>query len=347
MYPAKNGQRATTNLDVAHHAGVSRAAVSKVLRNAYGVSPAMKQRVEAAIAELDYHPSVAARTMRGASFTIGIEMPAVDNPFLSEVVDGAAEALETTGYQLIIAPTRVDTQSPQALQALHDRQVDGIIAIAPLAQAEWLEQLAGRVSLVMLGRHDEDAPYDAVVCNDDMGTSLALEHLYDLGHRRIAHLTRSEEVTDLTTRSPHAVRLRQYLKFMEDKGLGAHAQILRTNSRELEARSVVLDALKSAGGRPTAIFAGNDELALGALHAVHELKLKPSDVSVVGYDDIEMASHPALSLTTIDQHGKAMGFAAAKMLLERIAGRSVPRKYVSQPVLRVRESSARPARSQD
>lgn len=342
MYPAKNGQRATTILDVAHHAGVSRAAVSKVLRNAYGVSPAMKQRVEAAIAELDYHPSVAARTMRGASFTIGIEMPAVGNPFLSEVVDGAAEALETTGYQLIIAPTRVDTRSPQALQALQDRQVDGIIAIAPLAQAEWLEQLAGRVSLVMLGRHDEDAPYDAVVCDDDMGTLLALEHLYDLGHRRIAHLTRSEEVTDLATRSPHAVRLRQYRKFMEDKGLSAQAQILRTNSRELEARSVVLDALKS-GDCPTAIFAGNDELALGALHAVHELKLKSSDVSVVGFDDIDMASHPAISLTTIDQHGHAMGYEAAKMLLERIGGRSAPRKYVSQPVLKVRRSSAPPA----
>ena len=342
MYKSGRGQKALTIDDVARHAGVSRAAVSKVLRNAYGVSESMKARVNAAIEELDYRPSVAARTMRGSSFTIGVEMPELDNPFLAKVLNGITRALSGTGYQVIVAPTSDDTDAAQSLAALYDRQVDGIIAIAPLATDAKLRALADRVPLVMLGRHDEQAPYDTVVCDDVLGTMIALEHLRELGHRRIAHLTRSPDVTDPRTHSPHSVRLAQYLAFMERQGLAGEAQVLRTPAPELEAHAVVVSALE-APERPTAIFAGNDELALGAIGALYELNLTSSDVSVVGFDDIDMARHPAISLTTVDQHGEKMGATAATMLLEQIQGRDTPVRHVSQPALRVRSSSAPPS----
>src|SRR5215213_3446088 len=228
----------------------------------------MRMRVNAAIEELNYRPSVAARTMRGSSFTVGVEMPELGNPFLAKVLNGVTRALSGTGYQVIVAPTPDESDSAQSLAALYDRQVDGIIAIAPLAEDTNIRSLADRVPLVMLGRHDERAPYDTVVCDDVLGTVIALEHLRELGHTRIAHLTRSAEVTDPHTHSPHSVRLAQYLKFMDDQGLAKHARVLRTPAQELEAHAVVVAALEGPE-RPTAIFAGNDELALGALGARH------------------------------------------------------------------------------
>jgi LacI family transcriptional regulator len=145
--------RAATIEDVARQAGVSRAAVSKVIRNAYGVSPAMRERVNAAIEQLDYRPRVAARAMRGSSFTLGIEMPHLGNPFFTKVVAGATAALRGTGYQLIIAPADLDgEEGVRALGALADRQVDGIVAISPLVSPEWLERLATRVPVVTIAR---------------------------------------------------------------------------------------------------------------------------------------------------------------------------------------------------
>ena len=332
--------RSATIEDVARQAGVSRAAVSKVIRNAYGVSPAMRERVNAAIEELDYRPRIAARAMRGSSFTLGIELPHLGNPFFTKIVAGATAALQGTGYQLIIAPADVDgEEGVRALGALSDRQVDGIIAISPLVAPEWLERLATRVPVVMLGRHDRSVAYDTVTGDDVDGTRQVMEHLLGLGHRRIVHLTRSEDVTQPGSGTPHAVRLEQYLEHMRRAGLGDRIRVVRTGMTEESARLDTLALLDEE--RPTAIFVGNDELALGTLQAVGEHGLS-DEVSIVGYDDVGIASHPAISLTSVDQAGTTMGERAIQLLLERIQGRTEPAHFSVTPVLRVRGSS-RPA----
>ena len=133
------GDRAATIEDVARVAGVSRAAVSKVLRNAYGVSPAMRERVGAAIEELEYRPRVAARAMRGRSYTLGIEIPDFRNPFFAEIIQGSTAALAGTDYQLIIAPAEEGNRvGYRAIESLVDQQVDGVVGIAPLVTREWL-----------------------------------------------------------------------------------------------------------------------------------------------------------------------------------------------------------------
>lgn len=333
--------RAATIEDVAREAGVSRAAVSKVIRNAYGVSAGMRERVNAAIDALDYRPRVAARAMRGASFTLGIELPHIGNPFFTKIVAGATSALQGTEYQLIIAPADFDgEEGVRALGALADRQVDGIVAISPLVSPEWLERLATRVPVVMIGRHDDASAYDTVTGDDAEGTRLVMEHLFELGHRRIVHLTRSEDVTQPGSGTPHAVRLEQYLASMRDAGLSDVIRVVRTGMTEESARLDTLALLDEE--RPTAIFVGNDELALGTLRAVGEQGLTPAEVSVVGYDDVDIASHPAISLTTVNQSGEAMGERAIRLLLERIAGRTEPTNFSVEPTLKVR-GSTRPA----
>lgn len=332
--------RGATIEDVAREAGVSRAAVSKVIRNAYGVSPAMRERVSTAIEALDYRPRVAARAMRGSSFTFGIELPYIGNPFFTKVVAGATAALRGTQYQLIIAPADIDGEEGiRALGALADRQVDGIVAISPLVSPVWLERLAARVPIVMLGRHDRSSAYDTVTGDDAEGTRLVMEHLFELGHHRIAHLTRSEEVTKPGSGNPHSVRLARYLAHMQEAGFAEHIQVVRTGLSEESAR---VDSLTLLDGteRPTAIFVGNDELALGTQRALGERGLSPADVSVIGYDDIDIASHPAISLTSVDQAGEAMGERAIRLLLERIQGRTEPIHFSTEPSLKVRASTA-------
>ena len=197
--------------DVARAAGVSRAAVSKVIRDAYGVSDEMKAKVEATIEELGYRPRVSARAMRGASYTFGIEIPTIKNPFFTKIISGAASALEGTRYQLIIAPAGPHAnRGPQAIQVLADRQVDGILAVSTAVDPAWLEELSQGIPLVMLGRHDDSQNYDTLVNDDVEGARMAVHHLYGLGHRDIVHLTIDPVWENHLATDPHAVRARGY-----------------------------------------------------------------------------------------------------------------------------------------
>lgn len=326
--------------DVALQAGVSRAAVSKVLRNAYGVSDAMRERVAAAIDELDYRPSVAARAMRGASFTIGVEVPTLDNSFFNRIVTGASGALDGTPYQVVVAPVQSDSgDGIRAIEALVDRQVDGLIAVSPVVSHDWLERQSRRMPIVMLGRHDASLGYDTVTNDDVAGTDLLMDHLFSLGHRRIAHLTESTQITHRLAEAPHFVRRERYEQRMRDAGLAAQVRVVHVDASRSDARERSLEMFR-APDRPTALFAGNDSLALDALWARADAGLTSSDLSIVGYDDIEMAAHPGISLTTIDQFGEALGARSVELLLERIAGRTEAVHFEVDPVLQVRASSA-------
>jgi len=326
--------------DVARAAGVSRAAVSKVIRDAYGVSGEMKAKVEATIEELGYRPRVSARAMRGATYTLGIEIPTIKNTFFTKIISGAASALEGTRYQLIIAPAGPHhDRGPQAIHALADRQVDGILAVSTAVDPAWLEELAQRIPLVMLGRHDDSAHYDTLVNDDSEGARMAVRHLYDLGHRDIAHVTIDPLWENHLPTGPHAVRARSYQQTMAELGLADRARVAYLASEEGGAREAAVAILQDSA-RPTAIFAGHDEIALGVLEAVAELGLTASEVSVVGYDDTEIAAHPLVSLTSINQSGTRMGEIVVRLLLERIAGRTEPVHEVITPKLMARKTTA-------
>lgn len=333
---AEANVRPATIEDVARAAGVSRAAVSKVLRNAYGVSPAMRDRVAAAMDELSYRPRVAARAMRGHSYTIGIEIPDFGNQFFSRMLQGAAEALADSPYQIVIAPAEAGVQQGlRAIQALADRQVDAIIAVSPRVPQESLEAVAGRTPVVMFGRHDISSRYDTVVGDDLGGARAAMSHLFGLGHTRVAHLTL--DGASSTDRSPHGLRLAAYETTMRQHS-NIELRVLATGEGQAAAYSTVRDALEK-GADFTALFAGHDELALGASRAIEEAGV---DVSLVGYDDVPIASHPALGLTTIAQPGHAMGIRAVQLLLERLAGRTHSVQEVFPVDLLVRTSTRRP-----
>jgi LacI family transcriptional regulator len=339
---APERRRRVTISDVAKHAGVSKAAVSKVIRNDYGVSDAMRERVKRAIDELGYRPQAAARALRGRAFTIGVLMRHIGIPFYAEIMTGLVDQLAESDYQAIMIQggTRDKTEK-RAMDALMDRQVDGILMIAPLVGRTQLEQVAREIPTVVLGRHDRSPAYDSIVDDDRVGSELVMEHLIGLGHRRIGHITFHQEYGRPSDQMPR-IRAETYERVMRDQGLGDEIAVAATSYSEEGGYNGARELL-SRTPRPTAIFAGSDEAALGVLAALHEAGLSvPDDISVAGYDNTRLTAHPNIALTTVNQDGVVMGRMAGRLLLERIEGRTSPVHFSVIPSLVVRGSTASP-----
>jgi LacI family transcriptional regulator len=338
--PTGDRRRRVTIADVARHAQVSTTTVSKVLRNAYGASPAMRDRVKAAIEELGYRPHAAARAMRGRTFTIGVLLPHIRNPFFADVLDGLMEQITGTGYQVIIVQDGTDAKAEdRAIDALVDRQVDGMLLIVPLASKAQLEELAADMPTVVLGRHDRSAVYDTVFDDDDAGAALVVEHLIALGHRRIGHTSLKDSSRGHPASLPHKIRAETYKRVMRDQGLADEIAIATTSWTE-EGGYLGTRELLARSPRPTAIFAGADQAAFGALAALHEAGLAvPADMSVAGYDNTRLATMANISLTSVDQDGVMMGRMAGRLLLERIEGRTASVRFSVNPMLVPRRST--------
>ncbi|WP_433788693.1 LacI family DNA-binding transcriptional regulator [Actinoplanes sp. CA-252034] len=337
--------RRVTIVDVARHAGVSTTAVSKVLRNAYGASPQMHSRVHAAVDELGYRPSATARALRGRTWTIGVMLPDIRNPFFADILDGVTEHLDHTEYQLFMTSGCDDvTSEAHVTEAMIDRSMDGLILIAPVSPPAHLERVGRAVPTVVIGRHSRSARFDTVNDDDFTGAGLMVDHLAGLGHRRIAHIEHHETDLIRLAEMPNALRADGYRHAMRRHGLGEHIDIVSTSyTRDGGHRGARL--LLERENPPTAIFAGADVVALGVLEALTEAGLSvPGDISVTGYDDITLAGFRAVSLTTVDQAGHRIGTTAARLLLDRIAEPGRPAAQVELTPTQVVRATTGPPR---
>ena len=326
--------------DVADRAGVSRSAISKVLRNAYGISDEMRSRVEAAIAELNYRPQFAARGLRGRTFTFGVTLPDMRNQFFADIMDGVWAATKQSAYQSLLAvrPSQ-DLTDKNQIDTMLDRKLDGLLLVAPRIEKRHLWKLAESVPLVVIGHHEPEAGFDTANNDDDQGTRLALKHLIDAGHRKIAHVT--FQVLEDAAFNPVAYRLKGYLDVMREHGLASHIQVIEQKfNATVEERSRQIAQLLSSKSRPTAIFAWSDNAAIPILSVAGELGLRvPDDFTLIGYDNWPMCAIPQISLTSVDQDPHRLGMRAAELLIERIEGRTEPVHFVTEPRLIVRQSS--------
>jgi LacI family transcriptional regulator len=337
--------RRATIQDVAAAAGVSVSAVSKVVRDAYGVSPQMRAKVTAAIDELGYRPHAGARGMRGRSYTIGVVMVELTSPFQPEVAQGISDGLKGTPYQEVIvaAGTTASDRQMRCIEALLDRQVDGLILIAPWLDAAWIEDLASRIPTVAVALHGPATNFDTVVDDDFLGAQVMVDHLVELGHRRIVHtgMPPAKGMKRPFVLS-HTARQDGYEQAMRRHGL--EPEVISTWYSEDGGHRAAMEAL-SRPEPPTAIFAGADIAALGVLRAAEEHGLRvPDDLSVTGYDNIYVSTINRVSLTTVDQTGQLTGSVSARLLLERPeGGRTQPVRYVVAPRLVPRATSGPPA----
>lgn len=338
-------RRRVTITDVARHVGVSTSAVSKVLRNAYGVSPAMRERVHAAMAELGYRPHAAARGMRGRTYTIGVLMDGIRNAFFADLLDGIHGVLGGTEYATLIGYSGPSPDEQyKATFAMVDRQVDGLILIAPTFGRPEVEKTAATVPTVVIGHHDPSPHYDSVVNDDAAGAREVVDHLVGLGHRRIALISSPAVTGSGWTRPPAVVASEGYREAMAGHGLADLVRIVPAEYTD-EGGYRGATELLAAPEPPTAIFAGADVAATGVFRAAAELGLRiPEDLSLTGYNNTAVAALQPVQLTSVDQAGDAMGAMAARLLLERIEERRTRSLTESvTPGLVVRRTTAPPA----
>ena len=229
---SQDAVRRVTIADVARHAGVSTAAVSKVLRNAYGVSAGMSQRVRSSMAELGYRPNAAALGLRGRSFTIGLLLDNIRNPFYGDFLDGVTDALAKTDFQVLVGSAGFGAQDQSRLaDAMIDRAMDGLILLAPSMSRSQVITVAKTIPTVVVGHHDTADEYDSVVDDDQAGATLVVDHLVGLGHRRIAHTSATVKAGQWTGR-PEQVRSEGYRQAMHRHGLDEAVAIAGTSYSE-------------------------------------------------------------------------------------------------------------------
>ncbi len=324
--------------DVAEDANVSVAAVSKVLRDAYGVSDALRGKVRASMDKLGYRPLAAARGMRGQTYTLGLVIPDLRNPFFADIMVGVNNALERTQYRTMIGISESSVTVEMAIvESMLDRQMDGIILIGSTEARGNHDKIGAQKPLVTIGHHDPEATgFDTVNNNDQEGAMLVVRHLASAGYKNIAMLS-----LDSTTSTILVQREMGYRRGMIEAGLSRKIQIVQAPQTLREVQLATRKLLKSPQ-RPDAIFCWTDLIALEVISVATEMGLSiPNDLGIVGYDNTMYCDFAQNSLSSIDQSGELLGLQAARLLVERIRGRQKAEHFVIPPRLVARRSTSR------
>lgn len=298
----------TTIRDVAREAGVSIATVSRVFNNVAAVADATRAEVRRVASRLSYEPHHAARSLiTRRTATLGLILPDIYGEFFSEVIRGVDGAARERGYHLLVSSSHADQHEIEAAVRLMRGRVDGLIVMAPEYAAMLPPSVSGRVPVVMLGSSFHGERTDAIVIENRSGAEAMIAHLIGLGHRRIAAIAGAAGNTDASE------RLTGYRNAMLRVGL---APVVAEGDFSESSGFRATRELLAASPAPTAIFALNDAMAIGAMCAIRNQHLAvPDDVAVVGFDDIPMSRYVHPPLTTVHVDISALGARAATQLL--------------------------------
>jgi len=325
--------------DVARRAGVAVGTVSHHLNGSAPVAAKTAQRIQRAIESLGFRVDLGARGLRSRrTHSIGLVLPNISNPFYAEIACAIERALWEKGFQTLLCDSSQDAERERMhLDALESRRVDGILMIRTSergAGRRHIDRLS--VPIVFVDRGVEGK--HSVTSDNRMGGALAARHLVDLGHRRVGILAGESGVGNVRQ------RLDGFMAEMERGGAPVRERDVISGPQAIEHGYAVADLMQRRP-RPTAVFATNDVVAIGAWRKLLELGLRiPQDVSLVGFDDIEMSSLLFPPLTTVRQEKAALGREATGLLLRLLAGERHPAHptLVIPPELVVRGSTGPP-----
>jgi LacI family transcriptional regulator len=320
---------------VADAAGVSPATVSRILNGSAAVSSAKRRAVDAAVTRMGFVPNPVARGLAGGKTqTIGVITQSLDSPFYGGALRGIEIELSRVGYSALFVSGQWDALcEARCIDELRSRRVDGIILLSGHMSDPALAACAQALPLVLSGRHLQGQGLFSLEFDNQGGAQLATQHLLDLGHRDIAFITGD-------MRHPDAkARLSGYRRALALSGLKPKRKLeLAGSFTEESGRQAVEDLLESRA-RFTAIFASNDQMAIGAALALHQQGLRiPQDVSLVGFDDVASASFSFPPLTTVHHPIRELGQCAAAAMLQMLDGKT-PDIVLPSPRLVIREST--------
>lgn len=299
--------------DIARLAGVSKATVSRVLNHKPDVDPDTRERILRIMDEQGFVPSIAASGLAGGRpHMVGVLVPSLIQQFIPEIVQGIAEVVEQSSYELILYSISHDKDRSGAVERILDaRLTAGLVAIVPGQASQRLTQLHEQgFPVVMID--DQGLPTSApwVGADNRSGAYMAVRHLISLGHRRIAHIQ-----GPLRWQCSHD-RYQGYCQALAEAGLAPDPTLVVQGDFEPPSGRACARQLFSMEERPTAIFSGNDNMAWEVLEVAEEFGLRvPDDVAVVGFDDTAPSAHKRPPLTTVRQPFDEMGKRAAELLL--------------------------------
>ncbi|NUN70181.1 MAG: LacI family DNA-binding transcriptional regulator [Bacteroidetes bacterium] len=306
-------------VDVASKAGVSIATVSRVLNGSDKVKAKTREKVLAVINEMKYAPNPAARGLiMKKTEAIGLLLPDLHGEFFSEIIRGADEAVQQQGYHLIVSSSHNDPNEIEAALRFMRGRVDAIVLMSPQVNSEiLLENLPKGLPIVLLNCRTDNTHYDTIVIDGYGGAKEMTNYLLDLGHRRIAVITGGENNLESEE------RLRGYRAAMTDRNFTPARTLEFTgNFTEISGYEAVKQIL-ALKHHPTAIFAFNDSMAIGAIKALREEGLRiPSDISVCGFDDIPVGKYISPSLTSVHVPISDLGAMAINRVFDRLTKRT-------------------------
>ena len=323
--------------DVAKVAGVSYATVSRALSGSTEIGEETRRRILKLCKEMGYTPNSIARSMvKRCTNILGLVVPSLNNPFMSELTAHLEIYARNRGYNLMVCNSSYDHDlEKEVFLLLLGRQVDGIVMI-PVGHEtyESLRSLTKQVPTVFISENMQNYPENYVSVDNRRGMQIATEYLYSLGHRRILYLgARADSKT-------HQLRLDGYLSTCERLGIEPNMIRSSYSRSSREVGYTLAGEYFSGNGGETAILCAADMLAIGVMQAAFEAGVRiPKDVSLMGFDNISFAGLPQIDLTTVNQPTQQLAISAVDMLLDRIKNPdSEHRNLILPPSLVVRKS---------
>ena len=307
--------KVTTSSTVAAEVGVSQSTVSRALRGDPRVSSETRLRIEAAAERLGYRLASAPLPGPERTRTIGVVVADLTNPFFPTLLTPIHDELRLMGYRVVLFAERTDIPTGQeALSRLLDRSIDGVLVTTATLGSRLTEAMRRRdLPVVLLNRYVDGMDVDRVVADNHEGGRLAGRHLLQLGHRRIGVINGPSNTS--TCRDRYA----GFTEALAEEGVEVDAALVREGPYSHQSGYQHARELLRLDDAPTAIFCGNDIIGFGAVDAARSLSIQvPTDVSILGFDDVPMASWEVFQLTTVHQPLDDMARAAARMLVERI-----------------------------
>jgi DNA-binding LacI/PurR family transcriptional regulator len=336
----------STQADVARLAGVSRATVSYVLsrrkNGPISVTEETRQRILKAAEQLGYVPNAAAQSLRlSESKTIGFTIPDMNNPHGWEIINGAESEARRAGYNLLLFSTLMEIEHERtSIAAISRRQIDGLI-FHPIHHALLQDEInlimrTGR-PVVILGQH-AIPELDTIIGGYDEGARLVMDHLLALGHRRIGY------IHGVAYKGLGKERLEAYRNCLLQAGIPVAEENIVYTGINISDGYLAANELLNHRPRPTALLVINDLLAIGAMHAVidHGLEI-PKDISIAGFDDIDIARFLNPSLTTLRVNAREIGITAVRLVLDRLADPERTSVLVTVPYQFIQRASTGPA----
>lgn len=336
-------EKVTIN-DVARLAGVSKRTVSRVLNQSPAVAKSSREKVQRIISDLGYQPNPQARGLAASrSYLIGLIYDNPDAFFIEAIIRGISSVCIEKGYELVVHPS--DMSDPglveRAINFVSRAKIDGVILPPPISEIDAVarELMLNGVPALRLAATRVDEPHRIVISDERSGARQMTEYLISSGHRRIGYISGPKGLKSTSERREG------YLDALRAHSLPADPELELQGAYTFESGIKAARKLLSRPDRPTAIFASNDQMAIGVVHAARELGLGvPADLSVAGFDDTEVAAQIIPALTTVRRPVQLMAMAAAQKLIATIDGRldEIDSNYVLNPELVVRDSTARP-----